>query len=223
MVFLPSRPTAHEREQVQTDTETEHSVISPGARTIVDLVDVVGTIRDVDHLQSVAFLAQEFGLLAAPTFLFGSRRCGGDEGSAGAAPGGVECARPHSALLEGHFYALLCEKVIDRDGTGRLSPRRDLYAVPHSGLAGRRLSTLAALSPRDTAVFAAAVLRLARQGCYAGSRRHDAAFYDAVALLAALDEGEPAVDTAAIYAARRRLIPAEPLQLTSGQLAAVGR
>jgi len=215
MVFLPSRPTTHERQQIQTQTETENSDIGPGARTIVDLADVVGTIRDVDHLQSVAFLAQEFGLLAAPTFLFGSR---GGEGDAGTA-----CSRPHSVLLEGHFYALLCEKVIDRDGTGRLSPRRDLYAVPHSGLAGRRLSALAALSPRDTAVFAAAVLRLARQGCYAGSPRHDAAFYDAVALLAAIDEDEPAVDTAAICAVRRHLIPAEPLQLMAGQLEAVGR
>ncbi len=212
MVFLPSRLDTHQESQPVADR-----AISPGARAIIDLIDVVGTIHDVDHLQSVAFLAQEFGLLVAPTFLFGSRR--GDDGQ--------EPRRPHSLLLEGHFYALLCEKVIDRDTTtGRLRPRRDLYAVPYSGLAGRRLGVLGALSKRDVAVFAAAVLRLTHDGCHAGSNRRDAAFHAAVAQLAVLadatDEAEQPVDTAAIRAARQRLMPAEPVLLMGGQLIAVG-
>jgi len=195
MVFLPSRLITPAEQQ------SDDSAICLGAQAIIDLLDVVGAVHDVEHLQSVAFLAQEFGLLTAPTFLFASR---------GPAP-----HRPHSLLLESHFYALLCEKVIDRDGSGRLRPRRDLYALPHSGTVARRLGILAGLTPRDTAVFAAAVLRLINDGRHAGSQKHDAAFDAAVALAASMreDEHEPAVDTAAIHAARQRLMPAAPVLL----------
>jgi len=205
MVFMPSRQTA------PVEQQSDDSAICLGAQAIIDLLDIVDSVHDVEHLQSVAFLAQEFGLLTAPTFLFASR---------GPAP-----HRPHSLLLESHFYALLCEKVIDRDGSGRLRPRRDLYDLPHSGTVARRLSILAGLAPRDTAVFAAAVLRLINEGRHAGSQKHDAAFYDAVTLAASIseDEHEHAVDTAAIHAARQRLMPAAPvlLKAVSDQLSAI--
>src|SRR5579875_3386452 len=176
MVFQPSRPTAGDELLPVTRT------LSRGVQTIVDLLDTVGTIRDGEHLQSVAYLAEEFGLLAEPTFVFGSR-----------------AGRPHSLLLEGHFYALLCDKVIDRDGAGYLRPRRDLYALPFAGRAARRLRSLGALSSRDAMIFAAAARHLAQQGRYSGSRRHDAAFDAAVAAVAALHaEEEPAHDPAAI-------------------------
>ena len=205
MVFMPSRQTA------PVEQQSDESAICLGAQAIIDLLDIVDSVHDVEHLQSVAFLAQEFGLLTAPTFLFASR--------------GSEPRRPHSLLLESHFYALLCEKVIDRDGSGRLRPRRDLYDLPHSGTVARRLSILAGLAPRDTAVFAAAVLRLINEGRHAGSQKHDAAFYDAVTLAASIseDEHEHAVDTAAIHAARQRLMPAAPvlLKAVSDQLSAI--
>ena len=207
MVFMPSRQTA------PVEQQSDDSAICLGAQAIIDLLDIVGAVHDVEHLQSVAFLAQEFGLLTAPTFLFASR---------GPAP-----RRPHSLLLESHFYALLCEKVIDRDGSGRLRPRRDLYDLPHSGTVARRLGILTGLTPRDTAVFAAAVLRLINDGRHAGSQKHDAAFDDAVALTASMceDEHEPTVDMAAIHAARQRLMPVAPVLLTtasaSRQLSAV--
>ena len=205
MVFMPSRQTA------PVEQQSDDSAICLGAQAIIDLLDIVDSVHDVEHLQSVAFLAQEFGLLTAPTFLFASR--------------GSEPRRPHSLLLESHFYALLCEKVIDRDGSGRLRPRRDLYDLPHSGTVARRLSILAGRAPRDTAVFAAAVLRLINEGRHAGSQKHDAAFYDAVTLAASIseDEHEHAVDTAAIHAARQRLMPAAPvlLKAVSDQLSAI--
>lgn len=216
MVFLPSRLDAFQESPPAADDRA----ISPGARAIIDLIDVVGSMRDVEHLQCVTFLAQEFGLLLAPTFQFGSRRAG--EG------GGPELRHPHSLLLEGHFYALLCEKVIDRDATGYLRPRRDLYAVPYSGLASRRLAVLGALPRRDLAVFAGAVLRLAQDGCHAGSARRDTAFHHAVALLATVAEGDEmgddgsVVDIGAICAARQRLMPTE-LLLLNHQLSAAGR
>jgi len=195
MVFMPSRLTA------PVEQQSNDSAICLGAQAIIDLLDVVGAVHDVEHLQSIAFLAQEFGLLTAATFLFASR--------------GPEPRRPHSLLLESHFYALLCEKVIDRDGSGRLRPRRDLYDLPHSGTVARRLGILAELAPRDTTVFAAAVLRLINDGRHAGSQKHDAAFYDAVALTASMreDAHEPAIDTVAIHTARQRLMLAEPILL----------
>ena len=205
MVFMPSRQTA------PVEQQSDESAICLGAQAIIDLLDIVDSVYDVEHLQSVAFLAQEFGLLTAPTFLFASR--------------GPEPRRPHSLLLESHFYALLCEKVIDRDGSGRLRPRRDLYDLPHSSRVARRLGILTGLTPRDTAVFAAAVLGLINDGRHAGSQKHDAAFDDAVALTASMreDEHEPAADTAAIHTARQRLMPAAPVLLTtaSRQLSAV--
>jgi len=207
MVFMPSRQTA------PVEQQSDDSAICLGAQAIIDLLDIVDSVYDVEHLQSVAFLAQEFGLLTAPTFLFASR--------------GPEPRRPHSLLLESHFYALLCEKVIDRDGSGRLRPRRDLYDLPHSSRVARRLGILTGLTPRDTAVFAAAVLGLINDGRHAGSQKHDAAFDDAVALTASMseDEHEAVVDTAAIHAARQRLMPAAPVLLTtasaSRQLSAV--
>jgi len=96
-------------------------------------VDVVGNVRDGEHLQYLVFLAQEFGLLAEPVFLFGSM--------------GPDPRRPHSLLLEDHFFMLLRDGIIDLDGAGRLRARRDLFALPSSGLTGRRLAALSDLSP----------------------------------------------------------------------------
>jgi hypothetical protein len=195
MVFLPTRIKPHDDEASSDDLQLNH-----GPRVIIDLLDTVGNIRDGDHLQCVAFLAQEFGLMSGTEFLFGS--------IASNPP------RPHSLLLEGHFYALLRDGFADLDGTGRLRLRRDLYHIPTSGLAARRLSALSELSPRETAVFAAAVLRLANEGKYAGSARHDSSFRDAVFSVAALDGEGRAVDVAAICDARQSLMPAEPVMLS---------
>ena len=195
MVFLPSR-TESERDVPESDDEP----LSRGARVIIDLIDVVGNVRDGDHLQCIAFLAQEFGLLEEPHFLFGAT--------------GAEPRRPHSLLLAGHFAFLLNEGVIDLDGKGCLRLRRDLYAVPYSGFAARRLSVLSTLSPRESAIFAGAVLRLASEGRHAGSRRHDGAFADAVARYVTPGEEDHPSD-AAIGAARYRLMPADPVMLVT--------
>lgn len=194
MVFLPSRPPS-EKDVCESDAES----LSRGARLIIDLIDVVGNIRDGDHLQCVAFLAQEFGLMEEPHFLFGST--------------GSEPRRPHSLLLEGHFNALLRDGVIDLDGKGCLRLRRDLFALSYSGLAARRLSTLSMLSPREAAIFAGAVLRLAHEGRHAGSRRHDQAFLEAVTRYAMPMEDDSPGDPAAIDAVRARLLPAEHVML----------
>lgn len=195
MVFLPTR-TSPQNDASESCLEP----FSRGARVIIDLLDVVNTIRDGDHLQCAVFLAQEFGLLSEHVFLFGAT---------GAAP-----HRPHSLLLEGHFYALLRDGIVDLDGTGRLRLRRDLFALPPSGLAARRLAALSALSPHEAAIFAAAVLNLAGAGRHAGSRRHDGAFEEAVAHLAACGEDNQSIDVTAIGDARRRLMPVAPVLLT---------
>jgi hypothetical protein len=195
MVFLPSRTTTP-----HDGYDAYDEALSRGSRAIIDLLDVVDNVRDGDHLQCLIFLAQEFGLLAEPHFLFASA--------------GPQAQTPHSLLLEGHFYALLREGIVDLDGAGRLRLRRDLYALPSSDLAGRRLSALGALSPHEAATFAMAVLRLANQGRLASSPRHDAAFHDEVARLATADETQ-SIDVAAICDARRRLMPAPPVLLTS--------
>jgi len=174
--------------------------LSRGARVISDLVDVIGNVRDGEHLQCLVFLAQEFGLLAEPVFLFGSM--------------GPDPRRPHSLLLEDHFYMLLRDGIIDLDGAGRLRARRDLFALPSSGLTGRRLAALSDLSPAEAALFAAAVLRLAGEGRHAGSPRHDDAFCTAVTQLVDSGDTGQSVDVAAICAARQRLMPAEPVLLT---------
>ncbi len=197
MIFLPDRIT------LQDEREDSAGTLPHGVQAIVDLLDAVGTIHDGDHLQCVAFLAQELGLLTEPHFLFGI---------------GEPRACPYSSLLEQHFYVLLREGVVDLDATGRLRLRRDLHDTPHAGLANRRLSALGELSPHEAAVFAAAVIHLARQGRYAGSGRHDAAFGDAVALCATSgvdDEYEYSVDVAAILAARQRILRAAPVMLMS--------
>ena len=194
MVFLPSRT------KPQYDGSDSDGVpFSRGPRAIIDLLDVVGHVRDGDHVQCLIFLAQEFGLMPEPHFLFGS---------VGPAP-----RRPHSLLLEGHFYALLRDGVVDLDGAGRLRLRRDLFALPSSGLAGRRLAVLGALSPSEAAAFASAVLSLASNGRHAGRPRHDDAFREAVIGLAAEAE-ERAIDVTAICDIRRRLMPTEPVMLT---------
>ena len=175
-------------------------LLSRAARTIIDLVDVVGNVRDGEHLQCLVFLAQEFALLAEPVFLFGSM--------------GPDPRRPYSLLLEDHFLMLLRDGIIDLDGSGRLRARRDLFALPCSSLTGRRLAALSDLSPAETALFAAAVLCLAGEGRHAGSPRHDDAFCTAVTQLAASGDMGQSVDVAAICAARQRLMPAEPVLLT---------
>src|SRR5437868_13794807 len=142
MVFRPERTKAHDE-----GASGGGAPLSRGAHVIIDLVDVVGNVRDGEHLQRLVFLAQEFGLLAEPVFLFGSM--------------GPDPRRPHSLLLEDHFYMLLRDGIIDLDGAGRLRARRDLFALPSSGLTGRRLAALSDLSPAEAALFAAAVLRLA--------------------------------------------------------------
>ena len=199
MVFLPSRTSPQDN-----GSDEFGESLGRAARAIIDLIDVVGNIRDDDHLQCVAFLAQEFGLLSEPLFLFGSM---------GSDPG-----RPHSLLLESHFYTLLRDGMIDLDGTGRLRVRRDLFGLPSSGLAGRRLVALNTLSPTEATLFAAAVLRLAREGRHAGSPRHDEAFGDAIGRLSELAGGPEdrgnVIDLAAICDVRSRLLPAEPVMLT---------
>jgi hypothetical protein len=163
-------------------------------------VDIVGNVRDGEHLQCLAFLAQEFGLLAEAVYLFGSVR--------------ADLRRPHSLLLEDHFFTLLRDGIIDLDSAGRLRVCRDLLAVPASGSPDRRLAALSTLSPAEASVFAAAVLRLAGEGRHAGSSRHDVAFCAAVTQLAAsADVGQP-VDVAAICDARQRLMPVESALLT---------
>lgn len=194
MVFLPSRLQSE-----KDGCESDDASLSRGARVIIDLIDVVGNVRDGAHLQCIAFLAQEFGLLEEPHFLFGSV--------------GPEPRRPHSLLLEGHFDALLDDGVLELDGKGCLRLRRDLFAVPYSGFAARRLSALSALSPREAAIFAGAVLRLVREGRHAGSRRHDQAFQDAVARFVTPVEEDQRSDAAAIDAARYRLMPTDPVML----------
>jgi len=199
MVFLPSRTSPQNDE-----SDSYAGSLSRGARAIIDLLDVVGNVRDGDHLQCVAFLAQEFGLLTEPLFLFGSS--------------GPDPRRPHSVLLESHFYALLRDGIVDLDGAGRLRLRRDLFPVSSSGLAGRRLAALGALSPGEAAIFAAAVLRLAGEGRHAGSLRHDDAFGDTITRLSLAIEGasehDRSLDVAAICDVRYRLMPAEPVMLT---------
>jgi hypothetical protein len=175
-------------------------LLSRGARAIIDLVDVVGNVRDGEHLQCLVFLAQEFGLLTEPLFLFGSM--------------GPNPRRPYSLLLEDHFFMLLRDGIIDLDGAGRLRARRDLLALPSSSLTGRRLAALSDLAPAEASLFAAAVLYLAAEGRHAGSPRHDGAFCSAVTQLAASGDMGQSVDVAAICAARQRLMPAEPVLLT---------
>ncbi len=203
MVFPPSRtiplqslseePTPHDGSHDETASDRRGAT----ARAIVDLIDAVGNVRDGDHLQCLSFLAQEFRLLTEPYLVFGT----------------IDDAppRPHSLLLEGHFYTLLSEGVLDLDGTGRLRLRRDLFTLPSSGLANRRLSALAALSPYECLVFAAAVRRLTRDGCYAGSRRHDDAFRATVELYVTGEQESYSPDPEAICAARQRLLPTGPL------------
>lgn len=194
MVFLPGRTSLTDVTLESDDTSHQH-----GARLIIDLLDVVGSIRDGEHLQCVAFLAQEFELVARPHYLFGTLDS--------------EPRRPHSLLLEGRFYALLRDGVVDVDGAGRLRLRRDLFAVPTSGRAGRRLSALNTLSSREAAIFAAAVMHLAGQGRHAGSNRHDEAFRATVSRLAVADTDQP-VDVETICATRHRLLPSEPVLLS---------
>lgn len=195
MVFLPSRNTTP-----LDGFDVYDEPLSRGPRAIIDLLDVVDNVRDGDHLQCLIFLAQEFRLLAEPHFMFAAR--------------GPNSHTPHSLLLEGHFYALLREGIVDLDGAGRLRLRRDLFALPSSDLAGRRLAALGTLSPHETALFAATVMWLANQGRLASSPRHDTAFHDAVVHLGAGDAIQ-SVDVAAICDARRRLMPVPPVQLTS--------
>ncbi len=207
MVFPPSRTTPvpspagestpHDRRHDETVPDGRGAT----ARAIVDLIDAVGAVRDGDHLQCLLFLAQEFRLLTEPYLVFGTT---------GAAP-----PRPHSLLLEGHFYTLLSEGVLDVDGMGRLRPRRDLFTLPSSGLVNRRLAALSTLLPYECLVFAAAVRRLAHDGCYAGSRRHDDAFRAAVELFVSAEQEAYSTDPEAICAARHRLLPADPVALTT--------
>lgn len=196
MVFLPSRT-----ESATEVPESDDEALSRGARIIIDLIDVVGNVRDGDHLQCIAFLAQEFGLLEAPHFLFGAT--------------GSEPRRPYSLLLAGHFEALWNEGMIDLDGKGCLRVRRDLYAVSYSGFAARRLGVLSALSPHEAAIFAGAVLRLAGEGRHAGSHRHDRAFEDAVSRYMGPGQEDHPSDAAAIGAARYRLMPADTVVLVT--------
>ena len=195
MVFRPEGTKPHDE-----GASPGGDSLSRAARVIIDLVDVVGNVRDGEHLQCLVFLAQEFGLLAEPVFLFGSM--------------GPDPRRPHSLLLEDHFFMLLRDGIIDLDGAGRLRTRRDLFALPCSSLAGRRLGALSDLSPAEAALFAAAVLCLAGEGRHAGSARHDDAFCTAVTQLAASSDMGQSVDVSAICAARQRLMPAEPVLLT---------
>ncbi len=192
MVFLPSRSSLHD------GSATFVEPLSRGARAIIDLLDVVGTIRDGDHLQCVMYLAQEFGLVAQPLFLFGSI--------------GAHPRRPHSSLLESHFYTLLHEGIVDVDGNGHLRLRRDLFALPPCSLNGRRLAALGTLSAEETALFAAAVLRLAADGLHAGSLRHTEAFDETIASFTSSDDRP--IDIGAICATRRRMLPADPVMLT---------
>lgn len=194
MVFLPSRTSPR-----NDSSDSYMQPLSRGACAIIDLLDVVGNVRDGDHLQCIVFLAQEFGLLAESLFLFGST--------------GSDPRRPHSLLLEGHFYALLRDGIVDLDAAGRLRLRRDLFALPPSSLAGRRLAALGALSPNEAAIFAATVLRMANDGRHAGSSRHDETFDEIVRRMTAVTETEGVTDVAAIRDARRRLMPAMPVML----------
>src|SRR3989440_13005715 len=165
MVFRSGRTKPH-----HDGTGPYDGLLSCGARAVIDLVDVVGNVRDGEHLQYLVFLAQEVGLLAEPVFLFGSM--------------GPDPRRPHSLLLQDHFFMLLRDGIIDLDGAGRLRARRDLFALPSSGLTGRRLAALSDLSPAEAALFAAALLHLSRQGRHARRSRHDDAFCTAVTQLA---------------------------------------
>src|SRR5262249_14410728 len=146
---------------------------------------------------SIVFIAQEFGLLATPNFLFGFM--------------GDEPRRPRSLLLEGHYRTLIQAGIVDVDATGRLRPRRDLIPVPHSNLVGRRLSALNVLSPVGTVVFAAAVIRLASAGWYAGSPRRQETFdAEMRAVIDALREGGDTINSEAIGSVRRRLVASLP-------------
>jgi hypothetical protein len=198
ILFMVVRPEGARPRDVRASLGGE--ALSRAARVIIDLVDVVGSVRDGEHLQCLVFLAQEFGLLPEPVFLFGSM--------------GPDPRHPHSLLLEDHFFMLLRDGIIDLDGSGRLRTRRDLFALPCSGLTGRRLAALSDLSPAEAALFAAAVLCLAGEGRHAGSARHDNAFSTAVTQLATSGDMGQSVDVSAICAARQRLMPAEPVLLT---------
>ncbi len=203
MVFPPSRtipvssPSGESTPQDQRHDESSSDGRGATARAIVDLIDAVGNVRDGDHLQCLIFLAQEFRLLTEPYLVFGT----------------IDDAppRPHSLLLEGHFYTLLSEGVLDLDGTGRLRLRRDLFTLPSSGLVNRQLGALAALSPYECLVFAATVRRLTREGRYAGSRRHDDAFRATVELYVNAEQEAYSTDPEAICAARQRLLPTDPM------------
>ena len=121
MVFRSGRMKPH-----HDGTGPYDGLLSCGARAVIDLVDVVGNVRDGEHLQYLVFLAQEFGLLAEPVFLFGSM--------------GPDPRRPHSLLLEDHFYMLLRDGIIDLDGggPGRPGPRGAAGPAPSDPRAARR-------------------------------------------------------------------------------------
>ncbi|HZS91160.1 MAG TPA: hypothetical protein VFE42_27165 [Chloroflexota bacterium] len=192
MVFLPSGISSPD-----DGPDVRSELFSRGARTLIEILEVVGTVRDGDHLQSIVFIAQEFGLLAKPIYLFGIV----DD----------EPRRVQSLLLEGHYRTLLQAGLVDVDATGRLRPRHDLIPFPPSNLVSRRLAALNALSPAETVVFAAAVLRLATGGLYAGSPRRQEAFEAEVrAVVDTLKESGDTIDGAAIGAVRRRLVASLP-------------
>jgi hypothetical protein len=193
MVFLPSRVSSPD-----DSPDVRSELFSRGARTLIEVIDVVGTVRDGDHLQSIVFIAQEFGLLAKPIYLFGVV----DD----------EPRRVQSLLLEGHYRTLLQAGMVDVNATGCLRPRHDLTPdLPPANIVGRRLAALSALSPAETAIFAAAVLRLATDGLYAGSPRRQEAFDAEVrAVVGTLSEGSDTIDSAAVGSVRRRLVASLP-------------
>ena len=191
MVSLPSR--------ISDQPSSTQEDFSQSTRIIFDILDVVPNVRDGDHLQCIAFIAQELNLLTNKQncFLFAS--AGGD------------IRQPHSLLLESHLYVLLRDGYIDIDGTGRLRLRRDLYDIPYSGLVYRNLRSISSLSASDVTVFASAVMRLTSEGLHAGSYRHDDSFTNAINFLSLVHKDEYAADSGAICAARRRLLLSEPV------------
>ena len=170
------------------------STAVPGrvACTIVDLIEVVGNVRDGDHVQSLVFLAQEFGMFAHPHMLFGLRS--------------NPALRPHSMVLASHIDALFARGIVERDSAGHLRVDRDRCPRPTHGVVNPHLHVLGALSPAEVFAFAVAVQRLARQGLYAGSRRHDNVFRDTLASHAAVRPDESAIDCVAVCAVRDRLL-----------------
>jgi hypothetical protein len=115
-------------------------------------------------------------------------------------------------LLEGHYRTLLQAGLVDVGASGRLRPQYDVVPeLPPANFVGRRLAALSALSPAETAVFAAAVLRLATDGLFAGSPRRQEAFDAEVrVVVSTLDEGSDPIDSAAISSVRRRLVASLP-------------